>query len=264
MEYYPLIKRAYLISHKCHKRVSALRFAKHRKWYVKRLRLTTQKYGVSIINYLVSKDGVYLLCAAEDPKILSGMMQVLQSSASKEFASRRGGESAMWQGRFNATFVYGDVWIRKCMLLLDLHMVATGQIIHPAEWEQSGWFELAGIKKRNKIISSTQAIAPWEHKRNHEKFREKYISSVEACCLKKSYGCLETWTNALAIGSFEWIKHVSESIPDAFKTIDSLPSSASPFDDGNNDTVALIISKKRRRGYLDMIFKKMEYMQNQT
>ena len=129
-----LIKGVYLISHKCHKRVNALRFVKYRKWYVKKLQLTAQNHRVSIINYLVSTDGVYLICVAEDPKIISAMMQVLQSSASKEFASKRGGESAMWRGRFNTTFVYGDVWIRNCMLLLDLHMAATRQIIHPAEW----------------------------------------------------------------------------------------------------------------------------------
>lgn len=254
-----LIKGVYLISHKCHKRVNALRFVKYRKWYVKKLQLTAQNHRVSIINYLVSTDGVYLICVAEDPKIISAMMQVLQSSASKEFASKRGGESAMWRGRFNTTFVYGDVWIRNCMLLLDLHMAATRQIIHPAEWEHCGWLELTGIKKRCKTISTAHAIEAWGYQGNYEKFRARYIRSVEICCLSNFFGCLETWTNALAVGSSEWIKYVSESIPDAFKSIDSFPSSASPLNDGNNNTAALTISKKRRRGYLNMISQKRGY-----
>jgi putative transposase len=251
-----LIKGVYLISHKCHERANALRFVKYRKWYVRKLQLTAQNHRVSIINYLVSTDGVYLICVAENPKIISALMQVLQSSASKEFASKRGGERAMWKGRFNTTFVYGDIWIRQCMLLLDLHMAATGQIIHPAEWEHCGWLELTGIKKRYRIISTRHALEAWGHQESYEKFRARYISAVELCCMNNHFGCLETWTDALAVGSSEWIKYVSESTPN-FKSIDSFPSSASPLKDGNDKTTALTISKKRRRGYLNMIYLKM-------
>ncbi len=253
-----LIKGAYLVSHKCHQRVSALRFAKCRKWYVQNLRTTAKKYSVSIINYLVSRDGVYLLCAVDDPKLISTMMQVLQSSTSKKFASKRGGESSMWRGHFNATMVHGDIWIRQCMLLLDLHMPATKQIIHPAEWKHSGWQELAGVTKRNKVISPTHSLKIFDNNGDDISPRAEYIREVEACCLSNSFGCLETWTSALAVGSFEWIKYVSNSIPNAFKSIDILPSSASPLGNENDETVVLTISKKRRSGYLNMISQKME------
>ncbi len=163
----------------------------------------------------------------------------------------------MWRGRFNATFVHGDFRIRQCMLLLDLHMAAVEQIIHPAEWKHSGWRELAGIKKRCKIISTAHALKAWGYNGNDKNCRTEYIKAVEACCLNNSFGCLETWTKALAVGSSEWIKNVSESIPNAFKSIDTFPSSASPLSAGNNKAVALTISKKRRRGYLDIISQKM-------
>lgn len=253
-----LIKGVHLVSHKCHQRVSALRFAKCRKWYMQILRTTAKKYGVSIINYLVSEDGIYLICTADDPKIISTMMQVLQSSASKKFASKRGGESSMWQGRFNTTLVYGDIWIRQCVLLLDLHMPATKKIIHPAEWKHSGWNELAGVTKRYKVISTAHSLKVFDNNGHDKSPRSEYISAVESCCLSSSFGCLETWTSALAVGSSEWIKYVSNSIPNGFKSINTLPSSASPLDTENDETVGLIISKKRRSGYLNMISKKME------
>lgn len=249
-----LIKGAYLVSHKCYKKVRALRFVKARKWYTARLRSTAIKYRVAIINYLVAVDGIYLICVANNPAEISAMMQALQSSASKQFASKRGGESAMWQGRFDTTFVHGRIWVKQCMLMLDLHMVATGQVNHPAEWEHSGWHEIVGIKKRNRVISATHAMGALGNEENFEKLRADYIRVIENCCLNKSLGCLETWANALAIGSSDWIGKVSESIPEVFRTIDIVPKTASPLNEENDNTVALKISKKRRRGYLNRIF----------
>jgi len=261
MKKYQLNSGVYLVSNKCYQRVSALRFAKNRKWYVQKLRTTAKKYSVSIINYLISKDGIYFICVAVDPKILSTMMQVLQSSTSKQFAIKRGGESAMWQGRFNVTFVHGDIWIRQCMLLLDLHMVAMKHTIHPAEWKHCGWQELAGIKKRNKVISTTHSLKIFENTEDNKNSMAEYIRTVETCCLGNSFGCLEAWTNALAVGSSEWIKHLSSLIllPNATKSITILPSSVSPLSTGSYETMALTISKKRRTWYLKRILQKMGF-----
>lgn len=251
-------KGAYLVSHKCYERVSALRFAKCRKWYVQKLRITAKKYGVSIINYLVARDGVYVLCDLADPKLISTMMQVLQSSASKEFASKRGGESSMWRGRFSATLVHGEILIRQCMLLLDLHMTSIKHFIHPAEWKHGGWQELAGTKKRCKVISTVHALKAWGISGDEEKFRIEYVSAVETCCLDNSFGCLETWTKALAVGSAEWINHLSVAISSTFRSIDILPQSALPLSYGDIEAVSLTVSQKRRRGYLDRISQKMD------
>jgi len=261
---YLLIKDAYLVSHKCHQRVSALRFAKRRKWYVRNLWTTAKKHSVLINNYLVSVDGIYLICTVEDPKTISTMMQVLQSSASKEFASKRGGESSMWKGSYNATMVHGDIWIRQCMLLLDLHMVAKKKTIHPAEWKHGGWQELAGIKKRYRVTSTAHSLKAFDNRGDDKRSRAEYLRTVEACCLSNSFGCLETWTSALAVGSSEWIKDVSLSIPNGFKSIGILPSTASPLPTGDDEAATLTISKKRRSGYLNMISQKMEYRSKRT
>ncbi len=164
----------------------------------------------------------------------------------------------MWRGRFNATFVHEGGWVRQCMLLLDLHMVATEQITHPAEWKHGGWQELTGIKQRYKVVSTTHALKVSGNKGNDKGSRTEYIRAIEACCVKNAFGCLETWTNALAVGPSEWLESISESIPNAFKSLDTLPSSASPLSDGNDKTAALTISKKRRRGYLNTISQQME------
>ena len=216
------------------------------------------RYKVSIINYLVAVDGIYFICIASHPAEISAMMQVLQSSASKQFANKRGGESAMWQGRFDTTFIHGRTWVKQCMLMLDLHMVATDQVNHPAEWEHSGWHELTGIKKRNRVISVAHAMGALGDEENVEKLRTDYIRVIENCCLNKSLGCLETWTNALAMGSSEWIGKVSESIPEVFRTIDIVQRAASPLNEENDNFVALKISKKRRRSYLHRVLRKME------
>ena len=158
----------------------------------------------------------------------------------------------MWLGRFDTTVIHGRIWVKQCMIMLDLQMVATDQVNHPAEWEHSGWHELVGIKKRNLVISAAHAMGVLGNEENLEKLRTDYIRVIENCCLNKSLGCLETWANALAIGSPEGIGKVSKTIPEVFRTIDIVPR-ASPLNDGNDNTVALRISKKRRRSYLNRI-----------
>jgi putative transposase len=219
---------------------------------VERLRVTAKKYKISVINYLITEDGVYLACVAENPDAISSMMQDLQSSTSKKFASKRGGESSMWQGRFKATFIHG-LWIKQCMLLLDLQMLATEKCNHPAEWEYSGWHELVGIKKRYRVISISPAMKTWGIETNNKKFKADYVRAIEACCMNKSFGRLATWTNALAVGPSEWIAAVSASIPECFKTTSIVPISAYPLNDRTDNTVALQTSTKRRRGYLGKI-----------
>ena len=103
------------------------------------------------------------------------------------------------------------------------------------------------------MISAAHAMGALGDERNFEKLRSDYIRVIENCCLNKSPGCLETWTNALAIGSSDWIGKVSESIPEVFRTIALVPRTASPLHEENDNIVALKISKKRRRGYLNRI-----------
>lgn len=251
------LKEGYLVSHRCHERVSALRFMKARKWYAERLRVTAKKHRIPIINYLIAKDGVHLICAAENPDMISSMMQDLQSSTSKKFASKRGGESSMWQGRFKATCIHGGTWIKQCVLLLDLQMIATGKCNHPAEWEHSGWHELVGIKKRYRVISIPHTMEAWGAGTNIKQFRSDYVRVLEACCTNKSFGCLATWTNALAVGPSGWIADVGVSIPESYKSTNTVPISASPINNGDGNTVALQTSTKRRRGYLGRIYRQL-------
>ena len=110
-----------------------------------------------------------------------------------------------------------------------------------------------GIKKRYKVISTSHAMEAWGVVANIKKFRSDYVQMIEACCTNKSFGCLATWANALAVGPSEWIVDISVSIPKNYKTINTIPISASPLNDGDGNTVSLQTSTKRRRGYLDGI-----------
>lgn len=163
----------------------------------------------------------------------------------------------MWQGRFKTTIIHGGIWIKQCMLLLDLKMIATRKCKHPAEWEYSGWHELVGIKKRYKVTSISHAMEAWEAGTNLKKFRTDYIRAIESCCMNKSFGCLATWTDALAIGPSEWIASVTAFIPESCKATNVVSISASPLNDEDGNTVALETATNRRRGYLDKITRKI-------
>jgi putative transposase len=60
-------KRHYLpgyiwhITHRCHKREFLLKFSKDRHWYLQWLYHARRRYGLSILNYLVTSNHAHLL-----------------------------------------------------------------------------------------------------------------------------------------------------------------------------------------------------------
>ena len=50
---------------------------------------------------------------------------------------RKKRKGAFWEDRYHATAIGTGQHLLKCLVCIDLNMVRTGVISHPAEWSQS-------------------------------------------------------------------------------------------------------------------------------
>ncbi len=94
------------ITHRCHKREFLLKFARDRRRWLYWLFEAQKRYGLSILNFMVTSNHIHLLvCDSGDNKTIAQSIQLIAGRTAQEFNQRKGRNSAFWQDRYHATAV---------------------------------------------------------------------------------------------------------------------------------------------------------------
>jgi putative transposase len=103
-------KRHYLpgyiwhITHRCHKREFLLRFSKDRHRYLQWLYQARKRYGLSLLNYMVTSNHIHLLVAdTGDRDVIPNSMQLVAGRTGQEYNQRKDRKEAYWEDRYHAT-----------------------------------------------------------------------------------------------------------------------------------------------------------------
>lgn len=189
------------ITHRCHKKDFLLRFQKDRLCWIHWLFEAKKRFGISILNYIVTSNHIHLLVRDVCPHgDLSQFMQLLQSRTAQEYNKRKKRKGAYWEDRYHATAIASDDHLIRCMTYINLNMVRAGVVKHPIDWEESGFYEIAYPKRRYSIIDFDSLM---EYCNIHsieelQKHQEQHIQdAIEKKCLSRE----SKWTEALAIGN---------------------------------------------------------------
>ena len=245
---------ALLVSHRCLPQVRALRFASRREAYRRRLVETVHKRLVAGLDYLVTPTGLYALFTPADPQRTSALMQALQTGGVHDF--RRSGvpHGPVWRGRHGATLVQNGLPLLGTMLAIDLHLVAEGRIRHPGQWEQAGWRELVGVRRRYRAVVPEAAAKAL--RMDTDTFAQCYIDRTEQCLQQEKHGRIGELADTLAVGHADWIGKLAETIPRSFRTVRELEAVQLPIP--AEGIVALIVRKRRRRYYIDRFIRRVQ------
>ena len=95
------------ITHRCHKREFLLKFAKDRRRYLQWLWEAKKRYGLVILNYMVTSN--HLLVADDgDRAAIPRSIQLVAGRTGQEYNQRKGRKGAFWEDRYHATAVETD------------------------------------------------------------------------------------------------------------------------------------------------------------
>ena len=129
------------ITHRCHKREFLLKFSKDRHRYLQWLHQARKRYGLAILNYMVTSNHVHLLVADTGKRdVIPKSMQLVAGRTGQEYNQRKHRKGVYWEDRYHATAVSkaGITWhdaspilmptwsvlewsdIHQCCLLLDI------------------------------------------------------------------------------------------------------------------------------------------------
>ena len=135
-------KRHYLpghvwhLTHRCHKKEFLLKFARDRRRWVEWLFEAKKRYGLKVLNYIVTSNHIHLLVLDGDRRhIIPNSIRLMAGKTAQEYNQRKKRKGAFWEDRYHATAIECDTHLIRCLIYIDMNMVRAGVIKHPSDWE---------------------------------------------------------------------------------------------------------------------------------
>jgi putative transposase len=200
------------ITHRCHKKEFLLKLVKDRQRWLYWLFEAKKRYGLCILNYIVTSNHIHLLVADDGTSdAIPRSMQLLAGRTGQEYNQRIKRKGAFWQDRYHATAVQTDAHLIKCMIYVDLNMVRAGVVKHPQKWIHSGYNEIQKPKQRYGLIDVKSLIrllpieSQNELKQAHRKWIDEELENSQLIRQSK-------WTQSIAVGDKSFVKKVKERL----------------------------------------------------
>jgi putative transposase len=196
------------ITDRCHNQDFLLKFKRDRKNWTLWLFKAKKKYGIVILNYIVTSNHIHLLVYNDGRRdIISRSMLVVASRTAIEYNKRKNRSGAFWEDNYHATAVDTGKHFLECLLYIDLNMVRAGVVQHPKDWPMSGYNEIMGEQRRRYRLINTTKLMEMLGFYDLADLRDKYKSWIQE---KLTMGRLEReekWTEAIAVGNREFVEN---------------------------------------------------------
>jgi putative transposase len=199
------------ITHRCHEKKFLLKFARDRQRYLRWVFEAKKRYGLSVLNYMITSNHVHLLIKDTGPDVIARSIQLIAGRTAQEYNQRKNRQGAFWEDRYHATAIDTDKHLHRCIVYIDLNMIRAGVVDHPVNWTQSGFYEIQRWPKRYRVIDLPALLALCgftklaDFQQAHRQWMDEAIHGELA--LRD-----ERWTEALAVGSQAFVEKVKSEL----------------------------------------------------
>jgi putative transposase len=199
------------ITHRCHQREFLLKFAQDRRRWLHWLFEAKRRYGLSVLNYVVTSNHIHLLVQDRGKGEIAKSLQLVAGRTGQEYNQRKGRLGAFWQDRYHATAIDTEQYLARCLVYVDLNMVRAGVVRHPQEWESGGYREIHNPSKRYRIIDQA-ALLRLFGLNDWPAFQALHRQWVEAGLQVDQAQREEVWTASLAVGRPQFVAQVQAAL----------------------------------------------------
>lgn len=193
------------ITHRCHQRAFLLKFLRDRRRWRHWLFEARRRYGLSVLNYIVTSNHIHLLCADRGTNEISRSLQLIEGRVAQEFNERKNRRGAFWEDRYQATAVQTDGHLARCITYIDLNMVRARVVRHPRDWEVCGFNEIQNAGKRKRVIDiatlmrllkvdSRESLIALQNRLLNDEIENSQRNSI--------------WTESIAVGDAEYLQEI--------------------------------------------------------
>jgi putative transposase len=196
------------ITHRCHKREFLLKFSKDRHRYLQWLYQAKKRYGLTILNYMVTSNHIHLLVLDDgDRDVIAHSMQLVAGRTGQEFNRRKNRKGAYWEDRYHATAVERGDHLARCMAYIDTNMVRAGVVSHPAMWPFCGFNEIQERRKK-KVLIDYKRLQEIFGIGTYDQLRESHKGWIEEYLEERENGRQDEWTRSIAVGSKLFVENM--------------------------------------------------------
>lgn len=202
----PRANRVYLPGHiwhitqRCHRRDFLLKARCDRRCWLAWLFEARRRYGLCVLNYVVTRNHVHVLVRDRGTGEISSAMQLVAGRTAQTYNERKQRLGAFWQDRYHATAVESDRHLLRCITYIDLNMVRAGAVAHPSLWREGGYREIQRLPQRYRIIDTAE-LGRLLACQTPEALRTRLAAATELALQGSRVHREEAWTGSLAVGS---------------------------------------------------------------
>ena len=200
------------ITHRCHKREFLLRFAKDRRRWLHWLLEAKRRYGLVILNYMVTSNHIHLLAVDDgDRDVIPRSIQLVAGRMAREYNKRKKRRGAFWEDRYHATAMESGKHLLQCIVYIDLNMVRAGGVRHPSEWPFCGYKEIQVPRRKCALIAyeRLRELAGFD---TYDQFRAVHRDWVNGSLGQGTSIRDSKWTRSIAVGSESFVHRTKKEL----------------------------------------------------
>jgi putative transposase len=199
------------ITHRCHQKEFLLKFARDRDRWRHWLFEARKRYGLCVLNYIVTSNHIHLLVLDRGNGEIARSMQLIAGRTAQEYNQRKHRKGAYWEDRYHATAVDTEDYLARCIAYIDLNMVRAGVVSHPSEWHWSGYREIQTPGQRYKVINNA-ALLELFNIHSLKQFQTSHRAWIEAALETITHVRAPMWSQSLAIGHKGFVENVQTAL----------------------------------------------------
>jgi putative transposase len=199
------------ITHRCHKKEFLLKFSKDRRNWLQWLFEAKKRYGLCILNYVVTSNHIHLLVKDIGNREIPRSMQLVAGRVAQAYNIRKERKGAFWEDRYHATAVATDGHLVRCLQYMDLNMVRAGAVQHPMEWQESGYAEMQSPRERYGL-TDYPALMHLLGVDSLESMRAERRLWVDEALRSETREKDPRWTETLAVGDRRFVEGVKAAL----------------------------------------------------
>lgn len=109
------------------------------RFYLEKLQAACEKHDCDIHAYVLMTNHVHLLVTPHDEQGLGKAMQMLGRYYVQYYNYSYQRTGTLWEGRYKATLVDSESYLRTCMRYIELNPVRANMVAHPSEYPWSSY-----------------------------------------------------------------------------------------------------------------------------
>ena len=108
-----------------------LKFARDRRRWLQWLFEAKKRYGIRILNYMVTSNHIHLLVVdGGGREVIPKSLQLIAGRTGQEYNQRKNRNGAFWEDRYHATAVSSDRHLIQCMVCINRLQTFDGSSSH--------------------------------------------------------------------------------------------------------------------------------------